>query len=177
VLAPGGARNLLRSDRWRRGPPESYASVARSQIARGRCVVLVGGPQDAEVRPSFAGIGAVDLIGSTNIMELTALIRASTVTVTHDSLALHLAGLLRVPVVALFGPTIPHEKVSPEVSDESEPLRGSILWGGAGLPCRPCYDGVNYFPCPVNLCMREIDPDIVNSSIEKIISRATDGGR
>lgn len=173
VIAPGGARNVLRDDPLRRWPVELYAEVARQEIARSRRVVLVGGEGDAPLRACFAGLPVIDLIGRTSLMELVATVRAADVVVTHDSLVLHLAQLARVPVVALFGPTVPSERVSDAALRHAQG-RGqvSVLWGGARLPCRPCYDGLNYARCPANKCMQDISPEMVSQAIAQVARRA-----
>jgi heptosyltransferase-2 len=170
VLAPGGARNVLRDDPLRRWPVEFYAEVARRELARSRQVVLVGGEGDVQLRPCFAGLPLVDLIGRTSVPELVATVRAANVVVTHDSLVLHLAQLARAPIVALFGPTSPSERMcAPPMQHAGGRRESSILWGGAHLPCRPCYDGLNYARCPVNKCMHDLSPEMVTEAIEQVI--------
>lgn len=169
VLAPGGARNVMRDDPLRRWPIERYVELARALLASGCTVVAVGAKHELHVGEAFAGTGVISLVGRTSFPELVATIRAADVVVTHDSLALHLSRLARTPVVALFGPTSPHEKVPP-VRSAGPDSAMRVLWGGENLPCRPCYDGVNYFACPVNKCMRDISSDEVMGSIRGILA-------
>jgi heptosyltransferase-2 len=154
MLAPGGAKNVLRDDGLRRWPLESYARVAAELAARELRVVISGGRGDEWVRPAFAGVPVVDLVGRTNLVELAATIQASDLLVTHDSGPMHLAFLARTPVVALFGPTRPSERLPHGAAVRA-------LWGGEHLACRPCYDGRDYAPCPNNVCIQSISPDDV----------------
>ena len=85
-----------------------------------------------------------------SVVESAAVLAAASVVVSHDTGPMHLARLVRAPLVALFGPTAPSTFVP---ADE----RTHVLWGGATLACRPCYDGREVAPCRSNLCMQDID--------------------
>jgi heptosyltransferase II len=162
ALAPGGAKNALVESPLRRWPLDSYRSLAQSLLLRGYDVIITGGPNDDWVSKTFSGLGTKDLVGKTSLIELLALYGASAGMVTHDSGPLHLAFLARTPTVALFGPTMPQEKV---FSYE----RSRIIWGGKNLPCRPCYDGKTYANCTNNRCMEEISVAAVVEAIEDIV--------
>lgn len=151
LLFPGGAKNLLRDDALRRWPLAHYRSLARSLRASGRKVWLGGAASDDWVRPAFKGLGCIDLIGRADLPQTLALCARAGAVVTHDSGPLHLAQASGAPVVALFGPTTPSEKVDPA-------SRTQVLWGGHGLSCRPCYDGRDYAPCTDNRCLAGILP-------------------
>jgi len=164
LLVPGGARNLLHEQALRRWPAERYGTLARELRARGYRVGLIGNAQDTWVRPCFDGIEVDDFIGKLPLIETLRLMRDSAVVVSHDTGPLHLARLARAPVVALFGPTIPRQVVG-ELHD------GIALWGGAHLPCRPCYDGLDYARCSSNLCMQDIAVDQVVAAVDSLVAR------
>ena len=162
ILCPGGAKNDLREDALRRWPVASYAMVARTLIEQGIPVVLAGGPSDAWVRYAFEGLGVIDRIGSTSVADSLDLFSSAKVVVAHDSGPMHLADLAGVPVVALFGPTSPHEKgpIGPS---------SRVLWGGAKLACRPCYDGIDYAACASNRCLQEVTPARVIEEVMELV--------
>ncbi len=54
VLAPAGARNLMRDDALRRWPVKMYLELAELLLNRGYEVILTGGPDDHWVDASFA---------------------------------------------------------------------------------------------------------------------------
>jgi heptosyltransferase-2 len=162
AIAPGGAKNVLADDALRRWPIENYAALARSLAARGFGVVVTGGPGDEWVRDAFAGLPVIDLVGKTSLLDTVALFGGCSAVVTHDSGPLHLAGLAGTPVVALFGPTNPYEKV-PRVAGSK------IIWGGEVLACRPCYDGRTYVACNDPVCMRSIAVDDVCEAVAGIV--------
>ncbi len=165
AFAPGGARNALREDAIRRWPLNNYVTLAEKLIDAGHHVVLTGAPDDDWVREAFAGLPIIDMIGETDLIELVTLYHLCNVVVTHDSGPLHLAGLAGTPLVALFGPTNPFEKVPRD-------KRTVILWGGDNLACRPCYDGRAYAECRDNRCLKSITPDDVFKAISTILEKA-----
>jgi heptosyltransferase-2 len=152
LLFPGGAKNLLRDDFLRRWPLEHYAVLARGLVAKGWRVWLGGAQSDEWIRPAFKDIPHQDLLGVGGLVQTLALCAAADAVVAHDSGPLHLAQAARVRTVALFGPTLPTEKVEPGTDT-------TVLWGGAMLACRPCYDGRNFAVCPAPLCLAQVRPE------------------
>jgi heptosyltransferase-2 len=165
VLVPGGARNPLRDDPLRRWPLSHYADVARSLADEGVEVIVVGAPHDAWVREAFDGIPIVDRVGRLTLVEMLAVLRDADVVVSHDTGPMHLARLVRAPLVALFGPTVPAQVLS---IDDSV----TVLWGGAHLACRPCFDGRHFAACAANVCLSSIPPEQV---IEAVMDRLHHG--
>jgi heptosyltransferase-2 len=161
ALAPGGARNPARDNPLRRWPLERYVALARHLSANGDTVLLTGSGDDGWVRPAFAGVDVVDLIGETTLPGLAALFTRCAAVVTHDSGPLHIARLVDAPVVALFGPTAPATVV-----------RGSarliVLWPGPALPCAPCYDGQEFAACASNRCLQLIAPADVAAAVDSL---------
>jgi ADP-heptose:LPS heptosyltransferase len=158
VLVPGGARNVLRESALRRWPVERYRAVAEGLLAAGHAVTLVGDASDAWVRPTFDGLEVHDEIGAQSVPGTLALLERARLVITHDTGPLHLAALARVPILALFGPTIPEQFLLPQRGAEA-------IWGGADLACRPCYDGREFAACRNNLCMQDI-------TIDRVLARA-----
>lgn len=160
VLVPGGARNVLRESALRRWPVDRYRELAARLLGLGHRVTLVGDASDAWVQPSFAKLAVRDEIGGHGIADTLSILAHAGLVITHDTGPLHLAGLARVPILGLFGPTMPSQFMPPEAS-------GAVLWGGARLACRPCYDGREFAACADNLCMQDI-------SVDAALSRALD---
>ena len=158
-----------RDDPLRRWPLPSYGALARALVAQGCTVVLVGAQGDRIVLPEFADLAVIDLMGRTTLAELAAVFRVADVVVTHDSLALHMAGLVRTGLVALFGPTMPMEKVPTLSGGPDFTARVRVLWGGEGLACRPCYDGRNFHDCKENKCMGEISVERVLAAVHQVL--------
>jgi heptosyltransferase-2 len=170
AIAPGGASNLLRSDGLRRWPIERYAHLAQRLLDGGLSVAITGASSDAWVKQSFRDIAVIDLIGKTGVVDLLGVFGQCAAVVTHDSGPMHLAMLAGTPLVALFGPTNPAERIP-----RGQAVR--VVWGGGKLPCRPCYDGKNYAACAQNVCLQQISVDMVMDALNELIgssrSRAT----
>ena len=163
VLVPGGARNPLREDPLRRWPLEHYAAVARALIDAGHEVVVIGAAHDAWVRPVFAGIDVVDRVGGLTLSDTLGLLRGSALVISHDTGPMHLARLVRTPLIALFGPTIPAQVLS---LDQTV----TVLWGGAHLACRPCFDGRHFARCAANICLASVLPEQVTDAARRILA-------
>jgi heptosyltransferase II len=118
----------------------------------------VGDSSDAWVRSHFAGLDIRDEIGAHNLTGTLALMSAADLVITHDTGPLHLAQLVRAPLLALFGPTMPSQFLAEDAAADA-------IWGGDRLACRPCYDGREFAACSNNLCMQDI-------SIVSVINRA-----
>ncbi len=170
VIAPAGAKNMMRDDVLRRWPVESYADLGRMLLARGFEVVLVGGSDDRWVTAFFEGIGIKDLVGKLSLVETVALLDESDVMVTHDTGPLHLAGITRVGIVSIFGPTDPWGRLP-------QRLDTVAIWGGEGFACRPCYDGINYAPCKDNGCVKQVTVAMVMNEVETVIEQRRSGSR
>jgi heptosyltransferase-2 len=168
VLAPAGARNLLRDDILRRWPLGNYVALVALLIERGYSIHLAGGPGDQWASAAFAHLRVEDHIGKLSLVESLALFDTADLVVSHDTGPLHMAGLTRAALVALFGPTDPHVFL---------PARPNTiaLWGGEGFACRPCHDGRNFAPCTQNGCLHQITPEFALEHIEDLLKARREG--
>ena len=89
-------------------PAERYAEVARRLGVNGICSLVNHGPGEESLAKSVAeqsGGAAVPL--GCDLAQLIALTRRAVLFIGGDTGPMHLAAALKVPVVALFGPTDP----------------------------------------------------------------------
>jgi ADP-heptose:LPS heptosyltransferase len=95
----------------RRWPVERFAAVARAERARGRQVVVTGGPGElrrARAVARLAGLPAAAVqAGRTDLARLAALVAAAGRVVCGDTGVAHLAFALGTPSVVLYGPVSP----------------------------------------------------------------------
>ncbi|MDW5267387.1 MAG: glycosyltransferase family 9 protein, partial [Edaphobacter sp.] len=168
VLAPAGAKNMMRDDALRRWPVENYVALASALFERDVEVVLAGGTGDLWAVPYFEGLAVTDMIGKLTLPEMLALLDDSDVMVTHDTGPLHLAGITGVGIVSIFGPTDPRGRLPQRTNTLA-------LWGGEGFACRPCYDGRDYAPCLHNGCMRQVSVEMVVREVERMIDQKRSG--
>lgn len=164
AMIPGGARNVLRETGLKRWPSPHYAELARRLIADGCEVLLLGNDADRWVLSAFDGIPVRNEIGEHDLPATLSLMRGADLVVSHDTGPMHLARLVRTPLVALFGPTNPQELLW---SDESV----TVLWGGGDLACRPCYDGREFARCADNICLSSISPATVHDAVRTLMAR------
>jgi heptosyltransferase II len=163
ALVPASASNMMRQQTLRRWPAQNYAALASTMLDRGWEVVLLGGPDDVWIRPHFQEIPVTDHIGKSTLPELISACDQCDAVVSHDTGPMHLAGLSRAAVVALFGPTDPGNFM---------PSRPGIagIWGGEGFACRPCYDGRDFPPCANNGCVQQITVAMVISQLDRLLA-------
>lgn len=130
---------------FRRWPSASFVELVCRLASKNqkRRIILTSGPSDAEAaaaiaRDARAGLAAGERAaivecGEFDLAELRALIARAALYIGGDSGPLHIAGTTGVPVVGLYGPTLPAR---------SQPFRRAQFTSAAaevtGLPCRPC---------------------------------------
>jgi heptosyltransferase-1 len=102
ILNPGAGWG---AKRW---PAERYGQVARGLASLDVRSILNYGPGEEElVRAAEAASGGTAQAMSCTITELIALTRRARLFIGGDTGPLHLAAALRVPAVAIYGPTDP----------------------------------------------------------------------
>jgi ADP-heptose:LPS heptosyltransferase len=116
LLAPGGdpvvALHPGSGGAEKRWPAEAFAALAEALAARGMRLLLIEGPQDAEVARAVlrhlpASDLAVPVVRGLSLGALAALLGRCAGYAGNDSGVSHLAALLGVPTAALFGATDP----------------------------------------------------------------------
>ena len=102
ILNPGAGWG---AKRW---PVERYGQVAKELAKDGLCSLINYGPGEERLAMAVeaAGEGAARKI-SCSISELIALTRRARLFIGGDTGPMHLAAALKIPVVAIFGPTNP----------------------------------------------------------------------
>lgn len=101
------------SKRW---TLEGFADCARALPGRfGLTPIVCGGPEAA---PFARAINAPSLAGRTTLRQLVAVLERASLVIANDSGPTHIAAVLGVPLVAVFGPTDP-QHVGPYGRPES----------------------------------------------------------
>ena len=161
--APGGNGTIVglvpgayhRTKRW---PPERFRDLMQMVSRRHPDVrfIVIAGEQEADLKGAFPG--AEEDFGSTGA-DLARVISRCRVVVGGDTGLMHLAEAVDVPVVALFGPTIPQTGFGPHLSD-SRVLE-------IELPCRPCSQ-FGERPCRFseNLCLTRLPQNAVVAALD-----------
>ncbi len=139
---------------------EGFGAVGRDLASEFDRIVVLGGPGEEAIAAEVAGqIGgaALDLSGRLKLTELCVLLSRASLLVTNDSGPMHIAAAHGVPVVAIFGSTVP--------------ALGYAPWGTRSrvveidLDCRPCGPH-GHRACPRGhfRCMKDISPDMVTAA-------------
>jgi lipopolysaccharide heptosyltransferase II len=136
--------------------PERFAEAAVKVAAQAPVQwVLFGTPKDAEIGEQIAaGLGdsCVNRIGQTTLEQLILALRECRLLLTNDTGTMHLASLLGVPVVAIFGSTEPG--LTGPLGDDHIALRHHV-------ECSPCF----LRKCPIDFrCMKAVAvPEVVDA--------------
>ncbi len=152
-----GAAGVFANKAW---TPEGYAELAQrvSSELGGVCLAL-GGPDDRERMSRVVELanGAALDGGTHSLLDFAAIVAHMDAVVTGDTMALHIAVAVGVPVVALFGPTVPSEI---EVYG-----RGRKLVSPA--ECTPCYlRSCDRSPS----CMEQLPASAVMEALREVIT-------
>jgi lipopolysaccharide heptosyltransferase II len=143
ALCPGAEYGPAK--RW---PPERFAEVAVKVAAQAPVQwVLFGTPKDVEIGEQIAaGLGdaCLNRIGQTTLDQLILALGECRLLLTNDTGTMHLASLLRIPLVAIFGSTEPG--LTGPLGDRHIVLRHHV-------ECSPCF----LRRCPIDFrCMQGV---------------------
>ena len=160
AMAPG---SVWATKRWL---PGYFAETARTIFERkGYRTVLIGGRSERELGEFIrrkAGDAVVNSMGTLSHLASAALIRRSALMLSNDSAPAHLAAAVNIPVIAVFGPTVPAFGFAPygphHIIVETD------------LVCRPCgiHGGKRCREAHFK-CMRDILPGRIIGEIEKVL--------
>ncbi len=129
-------------------------------------IFLLGGKEDKILSMEIAellGEKAVVLNGDLNILEVFELIKHLRFVLTGDTGLMHLTCASRIPVIALFGPTVQEFGFWP-YGEKNIILEKSIS-------CRPCsLHGTNECPIGTHLCMENIEAEEVFNYCKKLLN-------
>ena len=143
-------------------------------------VLLVGSPADRavaaeviacsrEINPPHLHERVTNVAGRTSLLGLYSLMLRSKLLVSNDSAPVHFGCAARIPVVALFGPTVASLGYAPIAP-------GSAVAEIQGLSCRPCgTHGANICPVGHFRCMRDLTPQVVMESVRRVMAEPING--
>jgi lipopolysaccharide heptosyltransferase II len=156
ALLHPGARVMVKQ--W---PAERMGELARWLVDEKKVAVfLAGSPADGpEIRKIRNASGyALPFFTELKLGELVALINRSALVVCNDSGPMHIAGVLNIPTIALFGPSDPH--IWAPVGERN------ITLACAPMECMPCDQ--KHCPYEGNHCMTRISVDEVKRAVGRM---------
>lgn len=141
--------------------PERFRGLAEKLIKDPSTYVVFYG--DNSQRETIDGITrdlgpqVINLSGKTTLRELMAFISLSSAFVSNDSGPLHMAYALKIPVVAIFGPT----------SEVISGPQGKSITIHKHVECSPCFKRT----CPIDhRCMTRIGEDEVYDAVKRLLN-------
>src|SRR5882724_11451278 len=154
ALSPGAEYGSAK--RWL---PHRFAEVAAAVVAKLSVQwILLGTATDMAVGETIAktlGDSCVNRIGQTTLEQLIDELRECRLLLTNDTGTMHLASLLGVPTVAIFGSTEPRL---------TKPLGGRQIIVRHQVECSPCF----LRECPIDFrCMKAVR---VEEAINAVLS-------
>ena len=143
--------------------PERFAEVAAKISAQSPTQwILFGTKNDAAIGDQIAaaiGDRCVNRIGRTTLDELINELRRCSLLLTNDTGTMHLAALLGVPVVAIFGSTEPRL---------TRPLGNGHIILRHHVECSPCF----LRECPIDFrCMKAVSAEEVVDAVFSIVHK------
>ena len=156
IINPGAHYGSAK--RW---PVEKYAELAALLQKRLRAQIMIVGSGDETSLAETISTGMTDrphiLTGKTSLIRLAALLSFADLLITNDTGPMHLANFLKIPLVALFGPTVPAR---------TGPFQQPAIVIHKGAPCWPCF----YRHCPYDhQCMMSISPEEVFQACQRLL--------
>lgn len=151
---------------FRRWPVDHFATVARALTSSDACrrrVIVTSGPSDREAAARVIEAARAVACGDFSLSELRALLDRASLYIGGDSGPLHIAATTEVPIVGLYGPTLP-ERSAPW--RDARFVTASVDAGT--LPCRPC-DQRACVPGDFR-CLTWIQPSDVIAAAERLLS-------
>jgi lipopolysaccharide heptosyltransferase II len=147
--------------------PERFAEVAAAVTDRRNAKwTLFGTGKDGpagEIIAQALGDNCVNRIGQTTINQLIEELRGCEILLTNDTGTMHLAALLKIPTVAIFGSTEP--RLTGPLGEGHAILRHQV-------ECSPCF----LRECPIDFrCMKAVEVEEVVSAILSILKSGKNG--
>jgi len=161
-IAPG---SVWATKRWL---PERFAEVADLLLKQaGVKVVLLGSREDRalceRIADLMAGRPAI-VAGRTSVLQSAAIVSLCRVLLSNDSAPVHMSSAMKIPVVAVFGSTIPEFGFAPYGVDQVIVQKE--------LGCRPCgIPGKRKCPEKHLRCMQDIGTKEVFEAVLSLLKR------
>jgi heptosyltransferase-2 len=160
LIAPG---SVWPTKQW---TASGFKEVAQYFSSKGFRVCFVGSEQERRLCEEMARAipGCENLAGQLPWPELLELMHQSAALVCNDSGAMHLATLVNLPIVSIFGPTT--------LDLGYRPWTEQAVVVQKDLTCRPCgKHGAKVCPLGTHACMKQISSQTVIEAVEFLIEK------
>lgn len=143
--------------------PEGFIKLGRLIASEHNSkIAVIGTASEHEICSHISNSipGSYDLSGKTTIHDLISLFKISSLLITNDTGAMHLASLTSIPIITIFGPTNPY------VTSSSRKENCVIV--KEDMECSPCLQR----SCPLkhHNCMKKITASSVYELAKKFLN-------
>ncbi|MBD3305825.1 hypothetical protein GF339_05530 [candidate division KSB3 bacterium] len=167
IVGLGPSSGTLALKQW---PLERFVEIGRwLQITYDATLLVIGDQGDIPLGRTLARElegNVINMAGKTSLRQTAALLRRCSLFVGNDTGPMHIAAALKIPVIALFGPSCAH-RFSP--------------WGAGhqiisvDLPCKPCHQDGHLNRCrqcrfDQPYCMTNITVDDVKATVREMLA-------
>jgi ADP-heptose:LPS heptosyltransferase len=156
-INPGGAK----ARQW---PLSDFKKVMATLACKLKiCFLIFSGPQEAGLAlelKDLPGVRAIPIPDFLSFREFAALVRRCNLLITNDTGPMHIAAILKTPLVAIFGPGYLTRFDPRGISDKSVVLYKRV-------DCAPC----NKTECASMKCLKEIGPGDVVDAVLELLNR------
>ncbi|MFH1317233.1 MAG: lipopolysaccharide heptosyltransferase II [Candidatus Woesearchaeota archaeon] len=160
-IAPGGAKNPGQEMDSKRLPKPKYAKICNKLIEKNN-IIFFGSKEDSDIINDIMKLmkkKPTDLSGKLSLKVSAAVIGKCDLFISHDTGLMHIAAAMKIPQIAIFGPT-PPKRFSPE--------KAKVV--AAGQKKRLCYDMYGRYNKDCS-CIQEINVEDVIGEAERILGK------
>lgn len=134
-------------------------------------IVLLGGPdeeQQGEAIVKAAGDHVINACGRARLHQSASLLQQAVCVITHDTGLMHMAAAFRLPILSVWGNTVPEFGMYPYLPEEDEK---NIIFEIKDLSCRPC-SKIGFNECPKGHfdCMQKQATDLMIEKVKEILA-------
>jgi ADP-heptose:LPS heptosyltransferase len=136
-------------------------------------IILLGGKEDAEngktISNALPNRTIINKCGELSLNQSALVVKNSKGLITHDTGMMHIGAALDVPILSVWGNTIPQFGMYPYYKQNSEAALKAKMFEVTGLKCRPC-SKIGFDKCPKGHfdCMMKQNSDAIANSVEGI---------
>jgi ADP-heptose:LPS heptosyltransferase len=161
VLSPSNSHNK-KSRLNHRAWPQHHWKKLITLLPTDLSIIIIGGKGEETffeaIKPYPNHV--IDLVSKTSISEMITIIAQAKALVVTDTGTAHIASALNTPVFCLIGPT-PASATGPYQSNMN-----AVYIISLELPCSPCYKTEIMKACTNNICMSQISPEVVLTTLK-----------
>lgn len=167
IMVPGGGRSWGKDATYKQWSPEQFARVAKVLSAKhGARIVLMGDTQEralCERVREYAGMPDAVVMAGESLGRVVQVMRKAQLLIGNDGGLLHLADLLEIPLVGIYGP-VDERVYGPRPDGASRQVLAEKV------SCRPCYRKFRFPQCRYEKrCLKNLSCERVSEAAERIL--------